>query len=343
MNSTAYKKSGVDTKAGMLAVDRIKKHVKKTLKSWDGEILSDIGGFGGVVKHKDGTVSGYATDGVGTKLLLAIILDKHENIGQDLVAMSANDLAVIGIEPKVFLDYIAQGKQDPAKTEIIVKGIAKACVKCNMILIGGEMAEMPGIYKENHYDLAGFAVGFAKSENNLITGKQIKPGMKIYGYPSSGIHANGFSLIRKIFGISEENKNRSKRILNKFYPQLSKTLAEELLEPTALYPKIIKKLISNHKIAGLAHITGGGLVENPPRILTKNLACEFNLSLWKLPPIFKLLQEKGDLSQNDMLSTFNCGAGFIVVTNEQLPKPYFLMGNIVKSKSNKSLFVGNFV
>lgn len=324
-----YVSSGVDIGAGNLAVDLIKKNVHKTFKYFPGKVLTKIGSFGGVAQLQGGKIVASSTDGVGTKLVLACLMNKHETIGIDLVAMSVNDLAVIGIMPAIFLDYIAMGRQIPKRTEKIVSGIIKGCCDCECALMGGEMAEMPDMYSEEEYDLAGFAVGFADSKKDLILGKNIKPGMKVYGFASSGVHSNGYSLVRKIFGINFSDKIRAKKILNSKFSGLSKTLGEELLAPTKIYVKIIKKLISSYKIAGFAHITGGGLVENPPRILPKGCSMNIVKNSWKRPAIFDLIQKTGNISDYEMLRTFNCGIGLIAVSEENI-KEGILIGEIIK-------------
>ncbi len=336
---SAYAKSGVDTVAGERAVDLIKGYVEKTFKNWSGKVLGGVGGFGAVLEHEDGTISGYSTDGVGTKLLLAVILDKHDTIGQDLVAMCVNDLAMVGIRPSVFLDYMAMHKQVPEVTEQVVKGIAGACEVSGSALIGGEMAEMPGMYAPEHYDLGGFSVGFASSKDKLITGENINAGMKIWGYPSTGVHTNGFSLIRKVFGIDHEKPEEARAILSKHYDELGRTLGEELMEPTDLYPKVVQKLVAEHDIAGLVNITGGGFYENPPRIMPRGLAAKFDVSAWKRQPIFNLIQEKGGLTQEDMLHAFNYGIGFLAVTDDNLPKPFVEIGEVVESSTKETQFV----
>ncbi len=326
-----YADSGVDISAGNLAVDLIKKNVHKTFKYFPGKVLTKIGSFGGVAELKGGKIVASSTDGVGTKLILASLMDKHDTIGIDLVAMSVNDLAVIGIMPAIFLDYIAMGKQIPKRTEKIINGIIKGCHESQCALMGGEMAEMPDVYSAEEYDLAGFATGFADSKKDLILGTDIKPGMKVYGFPSSGVHSNGFSLVRKIFGINFKDAKKAKKILNSKFSGLSGTLGEELLSPTIIYVKTIKKLISSYKIAGLAHITGGGLVENPPRILPKGCSVKIKKDSWKRLPIFDVIQKEGNVYDYEMLRTFNCGIGLIAVSSENI-KEGKLIGEIVKGK-----------
>lgn len=326
---TTYAESGVDIEAGDKAVDLIKKRVQETYKNYPGKVLTDIGGFSGLIELDDGRVVGSSTDGVGTKLMLAAILDKHDTVGIDLVAMSVNDLIVAGIIPAFFLDYIAVGKQVPERTERIVGGVIDGCNLAQVALLGGEMAEMPGMYGEDDYDLAGFAVGFAKSKNELILGKDIQPGMKVYGFASSGVHSNGYSLIRKIFGIDLDNPEKTKEILNQEYSELGRTLGEELLEPTVIYVDQIKKLLAKYKIAGFVHVTGGGLVENPPRILPEGCGINIKMGSWKVPPIFKLIQEKGNISEQEMLKTFNYGIGLIAISSDDIPEG-IQIGEVVK-------------
>jgi len=331
-NQTSYKKSGVDIDAGDRAVELIKEKARETFVNYPGKVLSGIGGFSGVVELKDGRVMGLSTDGVGTKLVLAISMDKHDTVGIDLVAMCVNDLIVAGIWPAIFLDYIVQGKQIPERTQSIVEGIIKGCNLAECALLGGEMAEMPGMYREDDYDLAGFAVGFTDSKDNLILGKNIKSGMKVFGLPSSGVHSNGYSLVRKVFGISLTDKESTKK-LNTYYPELEKTLGEELLEPTTIYVKAIKELVSKYNIAGLVHITGGGIIENPPRILPGGLSINIKKGSWPILPIFRLIQEKGQISLNEMLRTFNCGIGLVVISEDDI-KEGILIGEVVAGDKN---------
>jgi len=326
-NQTNYKKSGVDIDAGDRAVELIKEKARETFVNYQGKVLSGIGGFSGVVELKDHRMMGLSTDGVGTKLVLAIMMEKHDTIGIDLVAMCVNDLIATGIWPAIFLDYIAQGKQIPERTQSIVGGIIKGCNLAECALIGGEMAEMPGMYRENDYDLAGFAVGFADSKDDLILGENIKSGMKVFGIPSSGIHSNGYSLVRKIFGISLTNRESIKK-LNAYYSDLGKTLGEELLKPTTIYVKLVKRLVSEYNIAGLVHITGGGIIENPPRILLEGLSINIKKGSWTIPPIFRLIQERGQISLNEMLRTFNCGIGLMVISEDDI-KEGILIGEVV--------------
>jgi len=326
---TTYTDSGVDIEAGDRAVDLIKKKVQETFKYYPGKILSGIGGFSGVVELSDGRVMGASTDGVGTKLVLAIIMDKHDTIGIDLVAMSVNDLIVAGITPAIFLDYIAQGKQIPGRTKAIIDGIVEGCQMAEVALLGGEMAEMPGLYKENDYDLAGFTVGFAPSQKDLILGEDIKPGMKVFGFASSGIHSNGYSLVRKVFDIDLNNPKKTREILNTHHESLEKTLGEELLEPTIIYVKQAKELLSKYKIAGFVHITGGGLIENPPRILPKGCGMNIKWGSWPVPPIFDLIEKTGNVPKEDMMKTFNNGVGLLAISADDIEEGH-LIGEIIE-------------
>ena len=329
INQTTYRDSGVDIEAGNKAVELIKEKAQKTFRHYDGKVLSGIGGFSGVVELADGRVMGASTDGVGTKLVLSIIMDKHDTIGIDLVAMCVNDLIVTGIIPALFLDYIAMGKQIPERTASIVDGIIEGCERAQTALLGGEMAEMPGLYKESDYDLAGFAIGFADSKEDLILGKDIKPGMKVFGFPSSGIHSNGYSLVRKVFDIDIDDFEKAKEILNEKHSVLGRTLGEELLEPTAIYVKQIKSLLSKYKIAGMVHITGGGIIENPPRIVPGGCAVNIKKDSWEIPSIFKYIEEKGNIPFEELLRTFNCGIGLMVISGDDIQEGMFI-GEVIK-------------
>lgn len=326
---TSYANSGVNIEAGNKAVDLIKDKAQKTFRHYEGNVLSGIGGFSGVVELPDGRVMGTSTDGVGTKLILATLLNKHNTIGIDLVAMCVNDLIVTGIQPSIFLDYIAMGKQIPERTALVVSGIIEGCDMAQSALLGGEMAEMPGMYKDEDYDLAGFAIGFADSKENLILGKNIKPGMRVYGFQSSGVHSNGYSLVRKVFNINMNERENTKKILGKHYASLCRTLGEELLEPTIIYVKQIKSLLQKYTISGMVHVTGGGIIENTPRILPKDCAVHIKKDSWEMPPIFKIIQEKGNISTDEMMRTFNCGIGLIVISEDVIAEG-ILIGEIVK-------------
>lgn len=332
---TTYSESGVNIEAGDQAVQLIKDMAQKTFRHYNGKILSGIGGFSGVVELADKRVMGTSTDGVGTKLILSIIMEKYDTVGIDLVAMCVNDLIVAGITPAIFLDYIAMGKQVPKKTSLIVSGIIEGCERAETALLGGEMAEMPGMYKNNDYDLAGFAIGFANSKENLILGKDIKPGMKVFGLPSSGVHSNGYSLVRKVFDIDINDFEKTKEILEQEHSSIGKTLGEELLEPTTIYVKQIKSLLSKYNIAGMAHITGGGIIENPPRILPEGCAINIKMGSWPVNPIFEYIQKKGNISLKEMLKTFNYGIGLIIISGDNI-KEAIPIGEVIEG--NKEVY-----
>lgn len=305
-----YKNSGVDIEAGYESVRLMKEHVAKTMRP---EVLTDIGGFSGAFsmkKFKDmeepTLVSG--TDGVGTKLKLAFIMDKHDTVGIDCVAMCVNDIACAGGEPLFFLDYIACGKNTPSKIAQIVKGVSEGCLQSDAALVGGETAEMPGFYPEDEYDLAGFAVGVV-DKKDLITGKDIAEGDVLLGLASSGVHSNGFSLVRKIFDMTEES-------LNTYYDELEKTLGEALIEPTRIYVKAMKALKNNGiKVKGCSHITGGGFYENIPRMLKEGTRAVVEKNSYPVLPIFKLLAEKGNIDEQMMYNTYNMGLGMILAVD----------------------------
>ena len=284
--ANAYKQAGVNIEAGYEAVERMKKHVQKTARAG---VLGSLGGFGGMfdlsaLQLKEPVlVSG--TDGVGTKLMIAFWMDKHDTIGIDAVAMCVNDIVVQGAEPLFFLDYIACGKAEPEKIEAIVKGIADGCEQAGCALVGGETAEMPGLYSENEYDLAGFTVG-ACEKSQLITGETIQAGDVLIGLASSGIHSNGYSLVRKVFNDWS---------LLDFVDELGCTLGEELLKPTKIYVKPILSALKKFQLKGMAHITGGGFIENIPRMLPEGLGAELNEKSWNIPAVFKLLSSHGQI------------------------------------------------
>ena len=307
-----YKSAGVDIEAGYQSVELMKKYVKETMRP---EVLGGLGGFSGAFsleKFKDmekpTLVSG--TDGVGTKLKLAFLMDKHDTVGIDCVAMCVNDIACAGGEPLFFLDYIACGKNYPEKIATIVKGVAEGCKQSEAALIGGETAEMPGFYPVDEYDLAGFAVGIV-DEKDLITGKDLKAGDVLIGIASSGVHSNGFSLVRKVFDVNKEN-------LNVYYDELGKTLGEALLAPTKIYVKTLK----NIKKAGVtvkacSHITGGGFYENIPRMLPDGIRAVVKKDSYEVPAIFKLLQKTGNIGEEMMYNTFNMGIGMMIAVDEK--------------------------
>lgn len=300
-----YKDSGVDVEAGYQAVKLMKEHVSRTL---DKNVISGIGGFGGMyaldTKDQNEPVLVAGTDGVGTKLQLAFLMDKHDTVGQDCVAMCVNDIVCQGAKPLFFLDYIAAGKLIPEKVAQIVKGVADGCVASGCALIGGETAEMPGFYKEDEYDLAGFSVGIAE-RSKIIDGSSIKEGDVLVGLESSGVHSNGFSLVRKL---AVQTVNR----LHEYEESLGCTIGEELLTPTRIYVKGILKLLDKTAIKGAAHITGGGFIENIPRILPKGLQAEIYMGSWPVKPIFKLIQQWGEVEERHMFNTFNMGIGMVL-------------------------------
>ncbi|AEH50553.1 phosphoribosylformylglycinamidine cyclo-ligase [Pseudothermotoga thermarum] len=301
-----YKEAGVDIDAADRAVEMIKELAKKT---FDKNVIGEIGSFAGFYKlrgYKNPVlVSG--ADGVGTKLKIAFMLDKHDTVGIDCVAMCVNDVLVHGAFPLFFLDYIATGKLVPEKIAQIVKGIVDGCMEAECVLIGGETAQMPDFYKEDEYDLAGFAVGVVEEEM-LIDGSKIKEKDVVIGIASSGLHSNGFSLARKVL--------LGKYKIDEYFEELGKTLGEELLTPTKIYVKVIKQLDLN-KINGMAHITGGGLLENLPRILSKGLQIIIRKDSWECPPIFKLIQKTGQIEECEMFRTFNMGIGFTIVVRPE--------------------------
>lgn len=305
-----YKNAGVDIEAGYKAVELMKEHIKGTMRS---EVLSGIGGFSGAFSlenfknmEKPTLVSG--TDGVGTKLKLAFVLDKHDTIGIDCVAMCVNDIACAGGEPLFFLDYIACGKNEPEKIATIVSGVAEGCKQAGAALIGGETAEMPGFYPIDEYDLAGFAVGIV-DQKNLINGEHLKEGDTIIGIASSGIHSNGYSLVRKVFNMKLD-------ALNTYYEVLGATLGETLLTPTKIYVNALKSLkTGNVAIKACSHITGGGFYENIPRMLSEGMHAVIKKDSYKVPPIFNMLSTDGSIDEQMMYNTYNMGIGMMVAVD----------------------------
>ena len=310
-NPGQYAEAGVDIDAGNKLVQLIKPIVSKTFKSG---VITDIGGFAGLfslnLQHIKNPVLVSSTDGVGTKLKIAFMLDKHDTIGIDLVAMSINDIMVQGATPLFFLDYISMGKLDVQKAKEIVKGIAAGCIEAQCSLIGGETAEMPGFYGDNEYDLAGFVVGIVDNED-LLDGSEIGVGHQVIGIRSSGLHSNGYSLVRKIFF------QDLKMSVNDHIPEFGRTLGEELLEPTRIYARPIRNLTRDFRICGICHITGGGLVDNPPRILPQRCKAVIDRSAWAPHPIFQYLKRAGHVSDEDMMLTFNNGLGLLIVVKEE--------------------------
>ncbi|MCI5700256.1 MAG: phosphoribosylformylglycinamidine cyclo-ligase [Lachnospiraceae bacterium] len=305
-----YKNAGVDIEAGYKSVELMKEHIKKTMRP---EVLTNIGGFSGAFSmsafkdmEKPTLVSG--TDGVGTKLKLAFIMDKHDTVGIDCVAMCVNDIACAGGEPLFFLDYIACGKNYPEKIASIVKGVADGCGQAGAALIGGETAEMPGFYPEDEYDLAGFAVGVV-DEKDLITGKDLKAGDILIGMASSGVHSNGFSLVRKVFDMSKES-------LNTYYEELGTTLGEALIAPTKIYVRALRSIKdAGVRVRACSHITGGGFYENIPRMLCDGVKAVVKKDSYPVPPIFGLLAKTGGIEEKMMYNTYNMGLGMIVAVD----------------------------
>lgn len=307
--SEIYKDAGVDITAGYKAVSLMKEHIGKTFING---VLGGIGGFGGMFEpdlsgiKKPVLVSG--TDGVGTKLKLAFLMDKHDTIGIDCVAMCVNDIICCGAKPLIFLDYLAMGVNNPEKTASIVSGVAEGCVQAGCALIGGETAEMPGFYKEDEYDIAGFAVGIA-DKDNLIDGRNVKTGDVIISLPSSGIHSNGFSLVRRIFDI--ENN-----FLNAYIDELSSTLGETLLTPTKIYVKPVLALLQDIRANAVSHITGGGFFENIPRSLPGSCSAKIESAALNIPPVFKLVQRMANIPDREMFNIFNMGTGMTIITDK---------------------------
>lgn len=305
-----YKHAGVDIEAGYKSVELMKEHVKKTLRP---EVLTRLGGFSGAFSmerfkqmEKPTLVSG--TDGVGTKLKLAFLMDKHDTIGIDCVAMCVNDIACAGGEPLFFLDYIACGKNYPEKIADIVKGVAEGCLQSDAALIGGETAEHPGLMPEEEYDLAGFAVGIV-DEKDMITGQDLKAGDVLIGVASSGVHSNGFSLVRKIFEMTKES-------LDTYYDELGKTLGEALLTPTRIYVKAMKSMKdAGVKVKACSHITGGGFYENIPRMLKDDTVAVIEKNSYPIPPIFTLMAKKGNVDEQMMYNTYNMGLGLVIAVD----------------------------
>lgn len=305
-----YKHAGVDIEAGYKSVELMKEHVKKTLRP---EVLTGLGGFSGAFSmerfkqmEKPTLVSG--TDGVGTKLKLAFLMDKHDTIGIDCVAMCVNDIACAGGEPLFFLDYIACGKNYPEKIADIVKGVAEGCLQSDAALIGGETAEHPGLMPEEEYDLAGFAVGIV-DEKDMITGQDLKAGDVLIGVASSGVHSNGFSLVRKIFEMTKES-------LDTYYDELGKTLGEALLTPTRIYVKAMKSMKdAGVKVKACSHITGGGFYENIPRMLKDDTVAVIEKNSYPIPPIFTLMAKKGNVDEQMMYNTYNMGLGMVLAVD----------------------------
>lgn len=332
--SESYKAAGVDVTAGYKSVELMKKHIAKT--NIDG-VISGIGGFGGCfmpnLSGMEEPVLVSGTDGVGTKLKLAFLLDKHDTIGIDCVAMCVNDVVCGGAKPLFFLDYMALGKNVPEKVAEIVSGVAEGCVQAGCALVGGETAEMPGFYPVDEYDLAGFSVGIV-DKKKIIDGEGLEAGDVLIGLPSSGVHSNGFSLVRKVFNINEET-------VKKTYPELDKPLGETLLTPTKIYVKPLLALIEKCNVKAVSHITGGGFYENIPRMLKDGMSAKINKSAVPVLPIFNVIQREGNISEHDMFNTFNMGVGMVIAIDKnqvdtalsvlaQAGEKAFVLGEVVE-------------
>ncbi|WP_100489267.1 phosphoribosylformylglycinamidine cyclo-ligase [Sporolactobacillus pectinivorans] len=311
----AYKKAGVNVEAGYETVDRIKKHVQRTFRP---EVIGGLGGFGGAIDlskmniKEPVLVSG--TDGVGTKLMVAFATGRHDTVGIDAVAMCVNDIITQGAEPLYFLDYMACGALKPEKAEAIVKGIADGCARAGCALVGGETAEMPGMYQGEDYDIAGFAVGVVE-KSKRITGNQIRTGDKLIGLASNGIHSNGFSLVRKLVAGAGLDFGDA------YAPEPRLTVGEELLKPTRIYVKPVLELMKSVEVRGLSHITGGGFYENVPRMFPEGLGAEIDTASWPLPDVFGWLKQLGDLETDDMFHTFNMGIGMVLAVAPEDERP----------------------
>lgn len=332
--SLTYKDSGVDKEAGYREVQLIKSFIKKTHIPG---VLSELGGFSGLFQldmtgmTEPVLVSG--TDGVGTKLKLAFLTDRHDTIGEDCVAMCANDILCQGAKPLFFLDYIATGKLVPEKMASIVEGVANGCIKAGCALIGGETAEMPGFYNDGEYDVAGFVVGVV-DKSKIIKGEGIKEGDLIIGLPSSGLHSNGFSLVRKLI------LEKLDLDLDQFYPELGKTLGEELLTPTRIYRDPVYEIVEKYKVKGMSHITGGGFYENIPRMLPEGLRAKVDIGTIDTPAIFKLIQAWGSIEEEEMYGTFNMGVGMVLAAS---PTEAEGIMEFLKSKGEKAYVLGKVI
>lgn len=338
-----YKKAGVDIEAGYKSVELMKEHVKKTMRP---EVLGGLGGFAGAfdlsgIKNMEEPVLLSGTDGCGTKVKLAFVMDKHDTIGIDAVAMCVNDIACSGGEPLFFLDYIACGKNYPEKIASIVSGVAEGCLQSECALVGGETAEHPGLMPEDDYDLAGFAVGVV-DKKDIIDGSTIKAGDTLIGIASSGVHSNGFSLVRKVFEMTKES-------LDTYYDELGKTLGEALIEPTRIYVKALKNVKNaGVRIKGCSHITGGGFFENVPRMLPENVRAIIKKESYPVPALFDLIQKNGNIEEHMMYNTFNMGLGMVIAVNledvettmkaiEEAGDKCYVVGNIVEGDKGVDL------
>jgi len=329
----AYAAAGVNIALAAKAKELIRKHARSTLRP---EVLTDLGFFGGLFEFKgfNQPVLVSSVDGVGTKLKIASALAKHDTIGIDLVNHCVNDILTCGAEPLFFLDYIAMGKLVPEQVEAIAQGLAGACREVGCALIGGETAEMPGLYAGEDYDLVGFIIGVVEKEK-IVMGKNISVGDTVIGLPSSGLHTNGYSLVRKLFGVNQ---------LENYYPELARTLGEELLEPHRCYYHQLKPLLP--LIKGMAHITGGGLIDNVPRVLPQGMAAQLRRRAWTIPPIFQLIQKQGNVARNEMFHVFNMGIGMVIICSPdnvdqltgQLPEAK-VIGKVVEQKGKARVVI----
>lgn len=330
-----YKKAGVDIEAGYKSVELMKEHVKKTMRP---EVLGGLGGFASAfdlsgIKNMEEPVLLSGTDGCGTKVKLAFVMDKHDTIGIDAVAMCVNDIACSGGEPLFFLDYIACGKNYPEKIASIVSGVAEGCLQSECALVGGETAEHPGLMPEDDYDLAGFAVGVV-DKKDIIDGSTIKAGDTLIGIASSGVHSNGFSLVRKVFEMTKES-------LDTYYDELGKTLGEALIEPTRIYVKALKNVKNaGVRIKGCSHITGGGFFENVPRMLPENVRAIIKKESYPVPALFDLIQKNGNIEEHMMYNTFNMGLGMVIAVN---PEDVETTMKAIEEAGDKCYVVGNIV
>ena len=330
-----YKKAGVDIEAGYKSVELMKEHVKKTMRP---EVLGGLGGFAGAfdlsgIKNMEEPVLLSGTDGCGTKVKLAFVMDKHDTIGIDAVAMCVNDIACSGGEPLFFLDYIACGKNYPEKIASIVSGVAEGCLQSECALVGGETAEHPGLMPEDDYDLVGFAVGVV-DKKDIIDGSTIKAGDTLIGIASSGVHSNGFSLVRKVFEMTKES-------LDTYYDELGKTLGEALIEPTRIYVKALKNVKNaGVRIKGCSHITGGGFFENVPRMLPENVRAIIKKESYPVPALFDLIQKNGNIEEHMMYNTFNMGLGMVIAVN---PEDVETTMKAIEEAGDKCYVVGNIV
>ncbi len=330
-----YKKAGVDIEAGYKSVELMKEHVKKTMRP---EVLGGLGGFAGAfdlsgIKNMEEPVLLSGTDGCGTKVKLAFVMDKHDTIGIDAVAMCVNDIACSGGEPLFFLDYIACGKNYPEKIASIVSGVAEGCLQSECALVGGETAEHPGLMPEDDYDLAGFAVGVV-DKKDIIDGSTIKAGDTLIGIASTGVHSNGFSLVRKVFEMTKES-------LDTYYDELGKTLGEALIEPTRIYVKALKNVKNaGVRIKGCSHITGGGFFENVPRMLPKNVRAVIKKDSYPVPALFDLIQKNGNIEEHMMYNTFNMGLGMVIAVN---PEDVDATMKAIEEAGDKCYVVGNII